>query len=140
MNPPPASHRVAVSRSLDSYIRITFDTFSSLDFRHRRAWEDRELCEELILEDVPACRAGYCEWATDGSTDAVSMGWGWFRLADGRTLLAPGGISSNIMLVARSSHDLGMHRTNALLQSWLTGEHWQADMMVSGVDRLKPGE
>jgi hypothetical protein len=112
-------------RSADGYIRITFDTFSSLNFHRKLAWEDRELQEDLIVEDIPACCAGYCEWATDETPHQISVGWAWFSLADGRILVAPGGISSNVMLVTQTSYDLGMHRTNELLLTWLSGESWQ---------------
>lgn len=131
MSSLPPSPGMPLSRSFDGYIRITFDAFSSLDFRERRAWEDPELCDELVQEDVPAFHAGYCEWATERLPDQVSIGWAWFRSADGRTLLAPGGISSNVMFVAGGFHDLGPHRTHELLQSWLTGEPWQLEAVTS---------
>lgn len=131
MSPLPPSRGTSWSRSFDGYIRLTFDTFSNLDFRQKRAWEDTELRDELVQEDVPAFRAGYCEWATEDAPDPVSIGWAWFRLANGRTFLAPGGISSNVMFVAPASHDLGTHRTQELLHAWLTGENWELDTALS---------
>ncbi len=131
MSSIPLSQQAPLSRSFDGYIRTTFEDFSSLDFCQRRAWQDRELCDELIEDDVPAFQAGYCEWATDKLPHQVSIGWGWFRWIDGRTLLAPGGMTSNLMLVDRGSYDLGPHKTHELLQSWLTGEQWQRDMLIS---------
>ncbi len=112
-------------RSFDGYIRLTFDAFSNLEFRQKLAWEDEGLRDELIEENVPAFRAGFCEWATDEVSNPVSVGWAWFRLADNRTFLAPGGISSNVMFIAQSGYDLGMRKTNELLRAWLTGEDWQ---------------
>ena len=119
-------------RSLDGYIRITFDAFSSLNFQQKRAWEDKELQEDLILEDIPASCAGYCEWATDETPHQISVGWAWFGLADGRIFVAPGGISSNVMLVTPTSFDLGPHRTNELLQTWLSGESWHSNGVSPG--------
>jgi len=119
-------------RSLDGYIRITFDAFSSLNFQQKRAWEDKELREDLLVEDIPASCAGYCEWATDETPHQISVGWAWFSVADGRIFVAPGGISSNVMLVTQTSFDLGMHRTNELLQTWLSGETWQPNGMSLG--------
>lgn len=131
MSPLSPSRGMPWPKSFDGYIRITFDTFSSLDFRQKRAWEDEELRDELVEEDVPAFRAGYCEWATEDSPDPVSIGWAWFRLANGRTFLAPGGISSNVMLIAHANHDLGTCRTQELLHAWLTGENWDLDTILS---------
>lgn len=125
MSSLPPSQALLLSRSFDGYIRLTFDVFSRLDFRQRRAWEDSQLCHELLQEDVPAFHAGYCEWATETLPDQVSIGWAWFRSADGRTRLAPGGVSGNVMFVAGGRHDLGADKTHQLLQSWLTGEAWQ---------------
>lgn len=132
MNSLQLSRGLPLSISVDGYIRISFDIFSSLDFPQRRAWDDPALCEELVQVDVPAFRAGYCEWATERLPDQISIGWAWFRPPSGRTLLAPGGISSNLMLIGRGLHDLGSHKTQELLQSWLTGEHWQQDAPMSG--------
>ncbi|CAM0997197.1 DUF4902 domain-containing protein [Rhodanobacter sp. Root179] len=123
----PPLQGMSLSRSFDGYIRITFDAFSSLDFPQRLIWEDPALCEELVQDDIPAFNAGYCEWATEELPDQVSVGWAWFRSEDGHTLLAPGGISTNVMLVAAGFHDLGFHKTHELLQSWLTGEQWQPE-------------
>jgi len=122
---------ISPQRSLDGYIRLTFDAFSSLNFQRKLVWEDKGLQQDLIVEDVPALCAGYCEWATEGALQ-VSIGWAWFGLADGRKLIAPGGISSNVMLVTQTSYDLGMHRTDELLRAWLSGESWQSGECVCG--------
>jgi hypothetical protein len=124
-------------RSLDGYIRITFDAFSSLNFQRKLAWEDKGLRHDLIVDDIPASCAGYCEWATDETPDQVSIGWAWFSLADGRIFIAPGGISSNVMLVTQASYDLGMHKTNELLQAWLAGEVWQPNAPEPGPAALR---
>lgn len=119
-----SSCAIAPDRSLDGYIRLTFDAFLNLHFSRKLAWEDEELQQDLIVGDVPASCAGYCEWAT-ADVHQVSIGWAWFDGADGRRYIAPGGISSNLMLVTPACYDLGMHRTAELLQAWLSGESWQ---------------
>lgn len=116
---------IAPKSSLDGYIRLTFETFSNLNFQRKLAWADKDLQQELILDDIPAFCAGYCEWATD-DTPPISIGWAWFEVADGRKFIAPGGISSNVMLITHTHYDLGMHKTNELLLGWLSGESWQS--------------
>jgi len=127
VSPPSPSCMIPTNtkRSLDGYIRITFDVFSSLNFQQKLAWEDEGLQQDLIVDDIPASCAGYCEWATEAASAQVSVGWAWFSLADGRTFVAPGGMSSNVMLVTQAGYDLGMHKTNELLQAWLARETWQ---------------
>ncbi|WP_168170856.1 DUF4902 domain-containing protein [Rhodanobacter sp. C01] len=127
---------ISPENSLDGYIRLTFDAFSSLHFRRKLAWEDKDLQQDLIVEDVPASCAGYCEWATDGALP-VSIGWAWFGVADGRRFIAPGGISSNVMLVTQASYDLGTHRTDELLRAWLSGESWQNDEIEHGFRAMR---
>lgn len=127
LSSPSCSIFATTKRSLDGYIRITFDAFSSLNFQRKLRWEDEGLRQDLIVDDVPAFCAGYCEWATEGKPDQVSVGWAWFALADRRTFIAPGGISSNVMLITPTGYDLGMRRTSKLLHAWLSGETWASD-------------
>jgi Domain of unknown function (DUF4902) len=124
-------------RSLDGYIRLTFDAFSSLNFQRKLAWEDDGLQQDLIVDDIPASCAGYCEWATEDAPAKVSIGWAWFSLADGRTFVAPGGMSSNVMLVTATGYDLGTHKTSELLHAWLAREPWQASESTTDFDILR---
>lgn len=117
-----ASHKA----SLDGYVRITYESFSQLAFTNRLTWEDDGLQKDLVAEDIPAARAGYCEWATDDQPCCISLGWAWFGLADGPILLAPGGVSSNVMFVTPKGYDLGSRQTGELLQCWLSATAWQA--------------
>ena len=110
--------------SPDGYIRLTFEAFTQLAFTHRLAWEDPELRHELCAESFPAHRAGYCEWDTEGKR-AVSIGWTWFSIADGSIFVAPGCVSSNVMLVTHNSYDIGAFKTSELLRAWLSSTHWQ---------------
>lgn len=112
--------------SFDGYIRLTFDAFTQLTFRHKLAWEDPELHRELRAEYFPASRAGYCEWET-GEGIAVSVGWAWFAIADGRTFIAPGYVNSNLMLVTHKNYDLGAFKTSELLRAWLSSLRWQPE-------------
>lgn len=125
MSSSAVSCAIPLTTSPDGYLRLTFDEFSKLRFRRKLAWEDDELKEELILEDVPAWRAGYCDWATDG-IPAASVSWAWFATMDGRKWLAPGGVNSNVMLTTGKHYDLGPCRTDEMLRTWLANERWQA--------------
>lgn len=109
----------------DGYVRITFDALSELAFVRKHAWEDEDLRTDFVRDDIPACKAGYCEWIADHIAQQISIGWAWFGLKDGRIFLAPGGLSSNVMLVSPEHYDLGMHRTHELLQCWISDEAWQ---------------
>lgn len=112
--------------SPDGYVRLTFPQFTHLAFPHKLAWEDRTLCEELLIEDIPAFRAGYCEWATDHVSAQVSIGWAWFCFTDERKFLVPGGVSSNVMLLTETQYDMGPLKTSELLQTWISSQRWQA--------------
>lgn len=106
---------------------MTFEVFTKLRFIVRSSWEDLDLASELRCEGIETSCAGYCEWEAE-ATSTVSVGWAWFVCAKGRHTIAPGGISTNVMLVAhKTRYDLGDDRTAALLQGWLAGEHWAAD-------------
>lgn len=109
--------------SFDGYVRLTFDAFIRLTFGQRSMWEDAELASELRAADVPAAQAGYCEWSTQGRV-VVSLGWGWFRSGRGPRFVAPGGVSSNLMLITPMHYDLGTRGTGDLLRSWLSGVNW----------------
>jgi uncharacterized protein DUF4902 len=134
VSPPSPSCMVFTNtkRSLDGYVRMTFDALSNLNFQRKLAWQDEGLQQDLIVDDIPASCAGYCEWATEEAPPQISIGWAWFSLADGRTFVAPGGMSSNVMLVTQTGYDLGMHKTNELLHAWLARESWQPADPASG--------
>ena len=139
MRSQPRIASQAAQISLDGYIRMTFEVFSRLNFIRKLSWEDHRLCEDLILEGIQASCAGYCEWATN-ETHHVSIGWAWFDLPDGRRFIAPGGISSNVMLITQNCYDLGMGRTSELLNAWLSSEQWQSQQHHSASElmRLSP--
>jgi len=126
MSLPTSSKYEALQMSLDGYIRMTFDAFTKLEFTLRRSWEDEALHEDLRSEGIETSCAGYCEWGTD-ATRSVSIGWAWFGLPCGRLAVAPGGISTNVMLVTRRTrYDLGQSKTDELLQVWLASEPWDS--------------
>lgn len=125
MRPPAPSTSKIAQICLDGYIRMTFDAFAGLEFTLRKSWEDSTLNDDLRHEGIEARHAGYCEWETD-ATQAVSIGWAWFECPNGMLAIAPGGISTNVMLVTpRTGYDLGQMKTEELLQAWLSGESWQ---------------
>jgi len=111
--------------SADGYVRLPLSSLMALSFTHRIAWRDDDLLNELREENVPALEAGYCEWVT-ADAHQVSLGWAWFTVcASGTTLLAPGGISSNVMLIDAKSRDMGANQTDSLLRAWLASVEWQ---------------
>jgi hypothetical protein len=115
----------------DGYVRLSFDELLQLDFNQKSIWEDQGLLEDLVEEDVHASKAGYCEWATRLDGQNISIGWAWFEARDSRVCLAPGGLSSNLMLITPKRYDLGMQKTFALLQSWLEGVDWRPRLVHS---------
>lgn len=116
---------LAVQGSTDGYIRMNFEALTGLSFSKRRCWEDASLLVELQDEGIDTDCAGYCEWAT-GSTPCISIGWAWFVCPEGTRTIGPGGISSNVMLVAhKGAHDLGANKTEVLLHAWISEENWQ---------------
>jgi hypothetical protein len=129
MIPQSISKPIVPEFSFDGYVRLTFDAFTRLTFPRKSAWEDSELRHELCAEYFPACRAGYCEWET-GERNAVSVGWAWFAIADGKMFIAPGYVNSNLMLVTQESYDLGAFKTSELLRAWLSSLHWQPERIL----------
>lgn len=133
MIPQSASASRAPEFSFDGYIRLTFEAFTRLAFRRKLAWEDPDLNLELRAECFPACRAGYCEWAT-GEENTVSVGWAWFAIADGKMFVAPGYVNSNLMLVTHKNYDLGTFKTSELLRAWLSSLHWQPEQVMKQLE------
>lgn len=126
--------------SEDGYIRLTFQHLCALGFARRSTIDDDELRAELRDRDIPAAGAGYCDWLDVSAPAQVSIGWAWFALAaDAPRLLAPGGFSSNIMLIAGDGRDLGPVGTNELLAAWLSAQRWQHARAGSTPDRWRPG-
>lgn len=123
--------------SEDGYIRLTFQHFCRLHFSRRSLFDDNDLLDELLERDIPAVRAGYCDWLTSGEAALVSVGWTWFVTApDAPRLLAPGGFSSNAMITTSRGLDLGPTRTHELLAAWLSGQTWQNDRPPVSRNRL----
>lgn len=123
--------------SFDGYIRLTFDAFTRLTFRHKLAWEDFDLKDEFREELFPVCRAGYCEWAT-GESDAITVGWTWFADADGEIFIAPGHVNSNVMLVTPKHYDLGASKTSELLRAWLSSHPWRPERILRSLEAGLP--
>ena len=119
-----ASSQISIA-SADGYVRLPLSSLMALSFTRRVAWHDDDLLNELREENIPALEAGYCEWST-ADAQQVSLGWAWFTVcAKGVTLLAPGGISSNVMLIDAKSRDMGANQTDSLLRAWLASVEWQ---------------
>ena len=92
-----------------------------------------DLYAELVEGGIRPRAAGYCEWISEKIQPRISIGWAWFLPnSTERHALAPGGISSNLMLRTKTGYDLGPRETKELLRDWLSGQHWQA-----GLDGLK---
>jgi hypothetical protein len=117
-----------ISQAADGYLRLQFNAFCALPFEQRTLYADEELRDELLDEDLPVATAGYCEWTDDSCGAVVTVGWAWFTTeAFGTKYMAPGGVSSNVMLLSREGNDLGMLRTQELLTGWLVGKPWQIE-------------
>jgi len=110
------------------YIRMSFEQFCALRFTSRRSFVDPDLRADLRAEDIPALRAGFCEWRDATAPNGICVGWAWFTVDDlGPPMVAPGGISSNVLLTA-NGRDLGMAKSNELLRAWLSNLSWQHDV------------
>lgn len=122
---PPAE---CIRWSEDGYIRLTFQRFCRLTFAQRMTITDEDLRSDLLTQDVPACCAGYCDWIDISTSVHVSVGWAWFATSHGAPqLLAPGGMSSNVMMTSLDGMDLGPAKTDELLKAWLSSQSWQDD-------------
>lgn len=115
----------------EGYIRMTFADFCTLPMQRHLIWQDSQLVEELREQGVDALAAGYCEWVSAIGEPKVSLGWAWFLASTASAvMLAPGGISCNVMLCAESGHALGVQQTSALLLDWLSSQRWQRDIVT----------
>ena len=115
-----------ISWSEDGYIRLTFQRFCRLSFSQRLTITDDDLRTDLLAQDVPAYSAGYCDWIDVSTSVHVSVGWAWFATDQGAPqLLAPGGMSSNVMITSLDGQDLGPAKTDELLKAWLSSQKWQ---------------
>ena len=127
MSTQPHAKSITMQPSVDGYLRLSFETLANLKFVRRRSWEDASLMDDLRCEGIQTSCAGYCEWET-GATPCVSIGWAWFDLSNGKREIAPGGISTNVMLVVqKSGYDLGVEKTGRVQRAWVSGENWQPE-------------
>lgn len=123
----PHSQQPVLEYSANGYIRLTYAAFCGLNFPKRLVIEDDDLRRDLVDQELPTFCAGYCDWVDDTTTVQVSVGWAWFIAGgDGTQQLAPGGFSSNVMFVSGEGADLGIAKTNELLETWLSEISWQA--------------
>lgn len=107
----------------DQLIRLSYAELSSLVFQPSLAWVDTCLTAELKEIGLPVAYAGYSEWESHGFAPKLSIGWAWFKASfSGKVLIAPGGISCNIMLRSSRGYDLGAHTTQELILLWLSGQ------------------
>jgi hypothetical protein len=79
----PARRRELLMATCDS---PSTNSYSSISIRKLR--EDQALLDDLEEDNVPAFRAGYCEWATSRAGQIISIGWAWFGVKDARICLA----------------------------------------------------
>jgi hypothetical protein len=113
----------------DHFIRMSYKEFSNVTFYQYMAWLDTDLLEELNSLGIEAISAGFCEWASITNCPTISIGWTWFRQSSmGFPFLAPGGISTNLMLRCATGYDLGPRATEELLISWLSRQNWQHEI------------
>ena len=125
--------------SEDGYIRLTFQRFCTLQFSERLMINDDDLRNELLEQNVPAFGAGYCDWLDVSTSVQVSVGWAWFVTArHAQQLLAPGGLSSNVMLTSPDGNDLGTAKTDELLNAWLSSQRWQKNRHFARSDQSEP--
>src|SRR5262249_11413573 len=95
------SPAVVAASSEDGFVRLTFQRLCRLPFARRLSVYDAELRGDLIAQDVPAHRAGYCEWIDVSTPLRITVGWAWFATdAETPHLLAPGGFSGNVMITS----------------------------------------
>ena len=110
----------------DGLVRLSFNELCSLRLHPCMIWSDDDLRMELSESGIELVDAGYCEWASEMGVPQVSIGWAWYQGEPGQGMaLAPGGISSNVMLRSQTGYDLGTGRTEELLQDWLAQLSWQ---------------
>jgi Domain of unknown function (DUF4902) len=121
----------------DGYVRLTFPQLCRLKFDKRQMFTDEELLQELLDQNIPALDAGYCDWLDVSTSVQISVGWAWFTIRKNPSrVLAPGGVSSNVMLTSADGSDLGTNRTDELLQAWLSARAWESD---GRSPNIKPG-
>lgn len=115
----------------DGYIRLTYADFCTLSLQRHMVWQDPGLVDELREQGLDARVAGYCEWVSVSLEPKVSLGWAWFVAPRGRAvMLAPGGISANIMLCTDTGAALGVRQTAQLLHGWLSSQAWQREIIL----------
>ncbi|MGQ5524302.1 DUF4902 domain-containing protein [Chitinimonas sp. PSY-7] len=110
----------------DGLIRLTFADLCNIPLRQHMIWQDTDLLLELKGLGIKPSLAGFCEWVSDTATPQISIGWAWFLPSTTeRAILAPGGVSSNVMLRTQTGYDLGSTKTAELLLAWVTSLDWQ---------------
>jgi len=111
---------------------MTFADFCSLRFPRRFNIQDRYLLIELKARNVPAIRAGYCDWLDNTTSVTLNIGWEWYETSASRQLV-PGGISSNVMLLTANGADFERTQRDTLLHFWLEQQHWRNKRRSEGL-------
>ncbi|MNG03718.1 hypothetical protein D3C84_868090 [compost metagenome] len=116
----------------DQLVRLSYAELSGLSFQPSLAWVDTSLTVELKELGLPVAYAGYSEWECQGFVPKLSIGWSWFKETfSGKALIAPGGISCNIMLRSPRGYDLGADITQQLLLTWLSRQRLKSQLPES---------
>jgi hypothetical protein len=122
----PKLNPTAFAATHDFYVRTTMRSLTSTRFTHLFSYMDDGLTEDDRRMGMPVTAGGYTEWANE-TEPALSIGWDWYRLHTANsTLLGPGEIRSNIMLLDQIGYDHGPVPTERLLRCWVASLHWQA--------------
>jgi len=110
--------------SQDGYVRMTFPFFCTLRFPRRLVIEDRSLLIKYKARNVPALKAGYCDWLDETTPVTLIIGWAWYETSASR-LVVHEGISSNVMLLTVYGADCSRNERDTLLHFWLERQHWR---------------
>ncbi len=116
----------------DQLVRLSYPELIGLSFQPCLAWIDTSLTAELKEFGLPVAYAGYSEWECQDSAPKLSISWNWFKEAfSGKVLIAPGGISCNMMLRSPRGYDLGSDMTQQLLFIWISRQGLQCRLPAS---------
>ncbi|MDN5925060.1 MAG: DUF4902 domain-containing protein [Xanthomonadales bacterium] len=130
---PHSENSPAVLEPLPGYVRMTIATFDSLTFPQRMAFEDEDLRLELAQEEPRVLQAGFCDWVDATAQTRVCIGWAWcLQFGDPCERLAPGGFSSNVLLLGDDGSALGQDHTDQVLRDWLASQAWQGSLVKDG--------
>lgn len=115
----------------NGYVRLTYAQFQALCLEHLISGVDEDGPEDAQHGATPTAITGYTEWISS-EQPMLTIGWDWQMLPHDRGVLLrrESEPRSNVMLQTPACEDLGVEKTNVLLETIVDSFDWQTEALA----------